>query len=141
MEEQERLAIEWACEKLCRQFANFGDKDDFKAVCELFTEDGIYCRPSVPDVEIVGRLTLYEAFLKRPPLVIRHIVSNCVIEVLSSTEARGFSYMQYLAAPKNDESLPKEAGPFNIGEFEDRYLLTNKGWKFKERKGRLSLTR
>ena len=135
------LAIEHACEKLCRLFANYSDQSAYRDICNLLTEDGIYCRPSVPDVEIIGREALYEAFLKRPPLVIRHIVSNCVITVESPTTATGFSYIQYLAAPDKGEPLPREAGPFNIGEFRDRYVLTDDGWKFSERRGQLALTR
>ena len=135
------MLIEHACEKLCRQFANYSDQSAYREICELFTPDGIYCRPSVPDVEICGREALFAAFLKRPPLVIKHLVTNCVVEVLSDTEATGYSYIQYLAAPDKEDTLPVAAGPFHIGEFSDRYLLTATGWKFAERRGQLALTR
>lgn len=141
MTPQDILAIEHACEKLCRQFANLSDESAYPEICALFTPDGIYCRPSVPDTEIRGREALHEAFLKRPPLVIRHIVSNCVIDVVSATEASGFSYIQYLAAPDKGSDRPVEAGPFHIGEFRDRFVLTEAGWRFSERRGQLALTR
>ena len=139
MKEIEKLAIEWQCEKLCRQFANFNDQNNFDAVCDLFTEDGSFSRPSVPDTEIRGRKAIQQAFLQRPPLVIRHIVSNCVINVLSETEASGHSYIIFLAAPLTEDPLPLNAGPMHIGEFHDRYVKTNEGWKFQERKGSLAL--
>jgi len=139
MTETERLAIEWQCQKLCNQFANYNDLNDFKAVYDLFTEDGSFWRPSVPDVEIKGREAIYQAFLQRPPLVIRHIVSNCVIETLSETEATGHSYLIFLAAPLKEEPLPLVAGPMHIGEFHDRFVKTDAGWKFKERRGSLAL--
>lgn len=139
MTELEQIAIEWQCEKLGRQFANYSDQDNFSALVELFTEDGIYIRPSVPDVEIKGRETLYDAFLQRPPLVIKHIVSNCVIEVISATAAKGHSYIMYIAAPKTGEPLPLTAGPFHLGEFNDDYVLSADGWKIKRRQGLLLL--
>ncbi|MDT8397057.1 MAG: nuclear transport factor 2 family protein [Pseudomonadales bacterium] len=139
MTETETLAIEWHCEKLCRLFANYGDQHDFKALCALFAEDGSLYRPSVPEVEIKGRETIYQAFLKRPPLLIRHLASNCVIEVVSATEATGFSLLSFLAAPQSDAPLPLLAGPLQIGEFSDRYVKTAEGWKFQERKGRMTL--
>lgn len=139
MNETEKLAIEWQCQKLCNQFANFNDKNDFKAVCDLFTEDGSFWRPSVPDTEIKGREAIYQAFLQRPPLVIRHIVSNCVIDVLSESEAAGHSYLVFLAAPLTEDPLPLIAGPLHVGEFSDRFVKTSKGWKFKARRGSLAL--
>ena len=139
MKETEKLAIEWQCEKLCRQFANYNDQNDFRALCDLFTTDGSFWRPSAPDVEIKGRDTIYQAFLKRPALVIRHIVTNCVIDVLSATEATGLSYLIFLAAPLTAEPLPLIAGPLHVGECRDRFVKTKEGWKFQERRGSLAL--
>lgn len=139
MTETERLAIEWQCQKLCNQFANYNDQNDFKALCDLFTGNGSFWRPSVPDTEIQGRETIYKAFLERPPLVIRHIVSNCVIDVISETEATGHSYLIFLAAALTEDPLPLTAGPMHVGEFRDRFVKTGDGWKFQERRGSLAL--
>lgn len=139
MTDAERLAIEWECSKLCHAFANYGDRHDFVSLAQLFTEDGSMSRPSVPDVEIKGRQTIIDAFGKRPPLVIRHIVTNVQIEVISATEARGFSLVIWLSAPQADAPLPLLAGPIQVGEFRDVYVKTAKGWRFRERKGLLSL--
>lgn len=139
MTEAEKIAIEWQCEKLCKQFANYSDENNFNGICQLFTPDGSYFRPSVPDREIKGRETLHAEFLKRPPLIIRHLVLNCVITVESPRTARGFSYIIYLSAPLTDEPIPLLAGPMHIGEFHDDFVLTDEGWQFKQRKGSLAL--
>jgi hypothetical protein len=139
MTDSERLAIEWQCSKLCHAFANYGDVNDFVSLANLFTEDGSMSRPSVPDVDITGRQTIIEAFGRRPPLVIRHIVTNVQIHVVSATEARGFSLVLWLSAPQADTPLPLLAGPIQVGEFRDVYVKTEEGWRFRERKGRLSL--
>jgi len=139
MNAAERQAIEWECTKLCHQFANLGDINDFRALSTLFTEDGSMSRPSVPDVDIKGRQTIINAFLKRPALVIRHIVSNVVIEVQSASEATGFSLIIFLAAPQSDALLPLVSGPIQVGEFRDKFVKTADGWKFQQRKGKLAL--
>ena len=139
MTEAERLAIEWQCSKLCYAFANHGDVNDFESLARLFTEDGSMSRPSVPDIDITGRQAIIDAFGKRPALVIRHVVTNVQIEVLSETEARGFSLVLWMSAPASNEALPLLAGPMQVGEFRDVYVKTADGWKFRERKGRLML--
>ena len=139
MTEAEIMAIEWQCTRLCHLFANHNDRNDFRAVCDLFTEDGGFYRPSVPDTRISGREKIYEAFLQRPPLVIRHIVSNCVIDVLSASEATGHSYLTFLAAPQAATPLPLTPGPIHVGEFRDHFVKTAAGWRFRERKGCLAL--
>lgn len=133
------LAIEWACEKLGRLFAIHSDRSDFESLAALFTEDGVYTRPSVPDVEIRGRDSIYQAFLERPPLEIKHLVSNCVVDVLSPDSAKGVSYITFLAAPRTEQALPLTAGSIHVGEFHDHYVLTPEGWKISERRGRLNL--
>lgn len=141
MTDAERLAIEWQCSKLCHAFANYGDANDFAALAQLFTEDGSMSRPSVPDADIIGRQTIIDAFGKRPPLLIRHIVTNVQIEALSASEARGYSLVLWLSAPApaGNDALPLLAGPMQIGEFRDVYVKTADGWKFRQRKGRLLL--
>ena len=139
MTEAERLAIEWQCQKLCHQFALYNDQNDFQALCDLFSEDGSFWRPSVPDTEIKGRETIHQAFLQRPALVVRHIVCNCVIDVQSTAEATGHSYLIFLAAPLTEEPLPLIAGPIHVGEFKDRFINSGQGWRFQERRGSLAL--
>jgi len=140
MTEAERLAIETHCTKLCHAFANHGDRNDFSALAQLFTADGSMSRPSVPDVDITGRQAIIDAFGKRPPLLIRHIVTNVQIDVISPDQAHGFSLVLWLSAAHSDAPLPLSAGPLQIGEFRDIYLRTAEGWKFRERKGKLLLT-
>lgn len=139
MTDAERLAIEAHCTKLCHAFANHGDRNDFSALAQLFTADGSMSRPSVPDMEIIGRQAIIDAFGKRPALLIRHIVTNVQIDVISTDQAQGFSLVLWLSAEHSDAPLPLTAGPMQIGEFRDIYLRTAEGWKFRERKGKLLL--
>jgi len=77
----------------------------------------------------VGREAILTAFKGRPPRVTRHICSNIVIDVESATAARGSSAMLLFTSA--------DGAPL-IGGFEDRFVLTEQGWRFAERRGTLS---
>lgn len=135
----ELMAIEWACEKLCRQYALHSDVSDYAAIVDMFTENGVFIRPTMPDVEIKGRAEILAAFKKRPPIVVQHQINNCVVEVHSATEASGICTLSFLMAPGIDQPLPRVGGAIHFGEFRDRFVLTDAGWKFTERRGRMLL--
>ena len=139
MTEQETMQIEWVCEKLVRQFVNYSDKYEYAKMCALFTHDAIFVRPSAPDQEIKGRDVILEAFKKRPQMIIMHMISNHVVEVLSATEATGYSYISFQGATNVDDPLPLTAGQTLFGEFVDRYVRTEAGWRIAERRGKLLL--
>src|SRR6185369_4304757 len=85
----ERRAIEWDCARLVALYANLNDAARWEEVAALYTEDGIMSRPTAPDSPIVGRAAILAAFHGRPARKTRHLCSNVVIEILSSTDARG----------------------------------------------------
>ena len=62
-----------------------------------------------------------------------------MIDVQSDATASGHSYLIFLAAPLTEEPLPLTAGPIHVGEFKDRFIHTEQGWKFQERRGSLAL--
>jgi len=139
MDENERMLIEWACEKLVRKFAVYSDNSDFTALMEIFTEDAVYTRPMAPDALITGRDAIHKAFLERPPLVIRHLTMNCLVDVVSTGEARGISYVMFLASPETGGERPVSAPSIHFGEYRDTFVLTEEGWKIKERYGSVTL--
>ena len=139
MTELETMQIEWACEKLVRQFVNYSDKNAYDKMCALFTEQAIFVRPSAPDQEIVGREVILAAFRKRPQMVIMHMITNHVVQVLSPTEATGYNYISFQGATNVEDPLPLESGKTLFGEFTDRYVLTDAGWRISERRGKLLL--
>jgi hypothetical protein len=139
MNATERMTIEWACERLCRQYNIYSDLSDFDSLCALFTDDALFIRPTMPDVEIKSRAEILAAFSKRPPITVQHQMNNCVVDVQSPTEATGICVLAFLMAPGTDMPLPRIGGPIHFGEFRDRFVLTADGWKFAERRGRMVL--
>jgi len=139
MNAQDRMLIEWSCERLCRQYNLYSDQSDYEALSALFTDDAVFSRPTMPDVEIRSRAEILAAFKKRPAITVQHQINNYLIDVHSPTEATGICVLSFLMAPGKDEALPRVGGPIHFGEFRDRFALTSEGWKFAERRGRMVL--
>lgn len=129
MNEAERRAIEWECTRLVNLYALLNDAGRWDEVAALYAEDGLMTRPTAPDAPIVGRDAILTAFKARPPRVTRHVCANIVIDVESATAARGSSAMLLFTSAD---------GPPLVGGFEDRFVLTEKGWRFAERRGTLT---
>lgn len=144
MNATELQAIELACTKLVNQFAVYNDLGRHDELVELFTEDGRYARPTAPANFVEGRANLLAAFKARPKdKLVRHLVTNILIEVTSPTTANGFSYVtQYSGSTdKPAASHGWQANPSQlVGEYTDDFVLTPAGWKIRQRSGKLIFT-
>lgn len=126
---EERRAIEADCAALVARYANLNDAAAWEEVAALFAQDGRMARPTAPDDVIEGRAAILDAFASRPPRVTRHVCANVVVDVESPTTARGESaVVLYTGA---------DTAPV-VGSFHDRYVLTDDGWRFAERRGSLT---
>lgn len=126
----ERRAIEAECARLINLYANLNDAADWVGVAALYAEDGVMTRPTAPDQPVVGRAAILAAFQARPPRTTRHFCTNIVIDVESATAARGESAMLLFTG---------SPAPL-VGSFHDRFVLTDAGWRFAERRGSLHFT-
>jgi hypothetical protein len=124
---KDRRAVEADCARLIALYANLNDEARWEEVVALYAEDGVMVRPTAPNAPVAGREAILEAFKARPPRTTRHICSNVVIDVESDTTARGTSAMLLFT----DEAAPL------VGSFHDRFVLTDDGWRFAERRGSL----
>ena len=101
----ERALAEAEIARLVTRYAALNDEGDFDALAALFTDDGIFIRPSGGD-PIVGRANILASYKARPPRRTRHIISNILVEVRSPSEAECRSTMLlYAVAP--GETLPE----------------------------------
>ena len=126
-----RRAIEQDCARLVNLYANLNDAGDWVGVASLYAEQGTMTRPTAPDAPIVGRAAILAAFQARPARVSRHIVGNIVIDVESDSSASGESAMLLFTGT---------AAPL-VGSFHDRFLRTDDGWRFAERRGSIVFDR
>ena len=138
MDDLTRLAIERECGRLPLLFAKYADNSDHAALAALFTEDCEFARPFQPDYPFYGRAAVQAVFRDRPPILVRHIVTNVLVDVLSEDEAKGTNYLAMLSSHKS-VTPPQEAGGLYVGGFDDHYVRTEDGWKFKSRYGAVAL--
>jgi SnoaL-like domain len=138
MDDLARLLIERECDRLPLLFAKYADNGDHAALAALFTEDCEFARPFQPDHPFYGRDRVQAIFRDRPPILVRHIVTNVIVDVISETEARGTNYLAMLSCHSSTEP-PQPAGGLYVGEFEDHYVKIAERWQFKSRYGHVAL--
>lgn len=140
MTPKKRRAIEWDCTRLINDYASLNDARRWEEVAALYAEDGVMARPSAPDQPIVGRDAILASFLARPPGVSRHICGNIVVTVESPDTASAHSMiLLFSGTAAKDGGLPLlDKKPARIGEYRDRFVRTEDGWRFAERLGVLS---
>lgn len=138
MDDLARLLAEREIAQLPLLFAKYADNGDHAALAGLFIQDCVFARPFQPDHPFHGRDRVQAIFRDRPPILVRHLVTNVLVELLSDHEARGTNYLAMLSSHASVEP-PQEAGGLYVGGFEDEYVRTPGGWKFKSRMGRVVL--
>ncbi len=138
MKDSRRLLIESECGKLPLLFAKYADSGDHQALAELFVEDCEFARPFQPDHPFYGRDRVQAIFRDRPPILVRHLVTNVMVEVIDEKHALGTNYLAMLSSHASTEP-PQEAGGLYVGGFQDHYVKTKHGWKFKSRHGHVAL--
>ena len=131
--------IERACARLVLEFAKFNDDWDHEALADLFAEDCVFARPLDPEHPYYGKDKVHAIFRDRAPRLTRHVMTNILITAVSETEAKGNSYVTMMSAPNPDEKWPREGEGIFIGSFDDTFVKTANGWKFKSRIGNVVL--
>ncbi len=129
------MLIEWECTKLVNRYNRLNDAGRFEEAAASFAEDGSYLTPVTP-TPVVGRAAILEMLRRRPPGTFRHFVTNLVIDVKSSVEAQGTSYLIVAMSRELDPlKAIADAPPFS-GEIDEHFVLTACGWRFGHRRGR-----
>jgi hypothetical protein len=135
----EIAAIERACTRLILEFAKHNDDWDHEALADLFVADCLFARPLDPAHPYHGRDKVQAIFRDRTRRLTRHIMTNILITPLSPDEAKGTSYVTMMSAPDPDKAWPREGEGIFIGTFDDHFVNTPAGWKFKSRTGNVAL--
>ena len=137
MDELQRLLIEQACRRLVFQFAKHNDDLDHQALADLFVEDCVFVRPLDTAHPYYGREKVHAIFRDRKARLTRHVMTNILIDVVSADEARGNSYVTMISSAGT--AAPQEGEGIFFGAFDDVFVRTDAGWKFKSRRGSLAL--
>ncbi|HZZ34161.1 MAG TPA: nuclear transport factor 2 family protein [Caulobacteraceae bacterium] len=139
MTEIERLLAENACQRLCVDYAHFGDSGQPEALAALFAEDG---EVKLPTGTSKGRAAIAAGATPTPNLVMRHVMSNIRIDVESADKASGVAYLRlYYAMRKGDTgpAVTRALAPRLVGAYHDRFVRTAEGWRFASRDFEIAL--
>jgi hypothetical protein len=137
MTAEERLFIEHLCRRLSLEFARLNDQGRYEELAELFLDDGVFCRPLAPEVELSGRESILCDFKRKAANVLsRHVCSNILIDVLNEREAVGEAYFTVYRQEWTTAERPREfSGTIYVGRYRDHFWKTGTGWRIKERRG------
>ncbi len=133
MTEQERMAIEHACSRLVVEFYVRNDDFDNAAIINQFTDDAVW------DHIAAGRLSGKKAITdylnsKNTSAVITHGATNILIDVIDKDHAKGKCYWTFYAGAPGVPAPVELKGVMAVGAYDDEFVRTDKGWKFKYRR-------
>jgi hypothetical protein len=139
---QELTNIE-ACRNLVVDCASIIDEGRYDDLALIFSTDGIFARPTLPDEAIVGRDTIIAMFKKRPAnKLAQHLVLNIRVWLTGPDTATGTSsimlYMTDVDVPHEAGKGRKATGPL-LGTYKDQYVRTAEGWRIADRRGRVTM--
>jgi hypothetical protein len=133
----ETLLAEQAINRLVLDAQHALDTKDFHAFVQLFVPEGKLYRPTTPD-PLVGHEAILQAYLKNPPNRLnRHLVTNQRVTLLSATQAETLSYVTLYSSEAGEQESEVFGAPVHrslVGEYHDRCVLTDSGWRLLERR-------
>jgi hypothetical protein len=133
MDDSVRREIEWACARLCFEYARSIDFGDHEGFAGLFAEDGILD----VGVRVQGRDKILAGLTQRDPqLRSRHVMTNIVIDVEDERAASGISYLSLYrhVGPESEGDAPVALpGPAAVGHYADEFERTPDGWRIGKR--------
>jgi len=130
MDEITKLSIFQECQRLTALYCHYVDHGEASKIADLFSEDGI----CVVGGKHRGRDQIRKAFRVREEnkgRISRHVCNNFVLHSVNDTEASGTVYLTlYRSDGPEDRKIAKLEGPVVVGEYRDKFVKTNEGWRF-----------
>lgn len=121
------------CSQLVHAFAYFVDHREFSEAVALFSDDGEFERP---DGHVKGHAEIAALWANRPAsIVTRHLCGVAHFTEISATTATAVTPFTLYQTQHDGEGLPQVSKPAGIGEFTDKFILTDNGWKIAHRRG------
>lgn len=133
--------IEAECIRLTTAFAVHLDNRRYEEVADLFKSDALYNPRGRP---YRGRQQILEYLHSRPASRrSRHVIANQFVQVVDPRTATGECTLLYFVHEGSlTETTPAPlAGIELVGDYLDRFVLTDSGWRIAERIGRVVFQR
>ena len=134
MDEARRRAIEWDCTRTLTRFINALDAGDYETMAGLMAENGVWLRPGG---DAIGPAGLLEAMRDRPrDLIIRHVISNVLVEVIDEDNATGITYLTVYRhrGPAPQDGPAPVSGVHMVGVSHNRLVRESGGWRISEKR-------
>jgi pimeloyl-ACP methyl ester carboxylesterase len=125
-----------ACTRQINHYAQLNDAGAFAELCQMFTEDAVFARPSDPDNPVHGRTAIRASFESRPPRRTLHVIFNVKVVVESSSRARATSDVILITADTAAAATPVLTR-FD-GSFTDVLYQVGSEWLFASRRGTIN---
>ena len=134
MDAHEKQKIQQECRDIITNLVTLSDCGAGEAALVYFVPDGVWIRGGEP---MTGHREILAYFNDRTPgMLTRHLVSNMMVNVIDEYTATGLSYYTayiYDSGPAS-LTLPVPLGvPFSVGEWHDKFRLTDNGWRLVHR--------
>jgi pimeloyl-ACP methyl ester carboxylesterase len=137
LDDVQRLKIEALCTRQINRYARLNDTADFGVLAHLYTQEGVFARPTEPSVHVRGRDAILTSLRARPPRMTRHIMIGIEVSVDSSTRARAHSTILLFVG--EGATLPAPIKATLIGAFNDVLVKHGNEWLFSQRLGSLHM--
>jgi len=124
------------CTQQIHRYAQLYDARATAELCQMFTEDAVFARPSDPHNPVHGRAAIRASFEARPPRRTLHIIFNVKVVVESSTRARATSDVILITADTAAAAVPVLTR-FD-GSFSDVLHRVGNEWLFASRRGQIN---
>jgi len=138
----ETLWIERACARLIVDYTHWVDFGDAARVADLFAPDGIW---EVGETRFEGRDSVRDMLRGRQQMAgrrSRHVCTNLAVDVIDKDHATGLVYLTLyrydFATGEASEGLAPAGPPLAVGQYRDRFVRTEEGWRFALRRAELA---
>jgi pimeloyl-ACP methyl ester carboxylesterase/ketosteroid isomerase-like protein len=125
-----------ACTRQIHHYAQLNDAGAVAELCQMFTEDASYARPSDPHNPIHGRAAIRASFDARPPRRTLHVTFNVKIIIDSATCVRATSDVVLITADTRAAAAPVLTRC--DGSFMDVLHRVDNEWLFASRRGTIN---
>lgn len=125
-----------ACTRQINHYAQLNDAGAVAELCQMFTEDAVFTRPSDPDNPVQGKAAIRASFEARPPRRTLHVIFDVRVSVVSSSRARATSNVILITADAAAAAAPILTR-FD-GSFTDELQRVGNEWLFASRRGQIN---
>jgi len=130
------LMIERDCQALSLDYGYALDANDGTAMAALFAQDGVWDLRKIPPLKGRAAIQAYGEKLakgRKHGETHRHVITNTRIFVKDRDHATGKAYLALYRYFANEPASTDVTSPSIIVAFEDEYVRTSEGWRFKSR--------